>query len=380
MFARLFDVPRARRRAVVADVLDLVGVADAADRLAATYSGGMVRRLELAQALVNRPRLLVLDEPTIGLDPIARGGVWERISELVAAGGMTVLVTTHYMEEADQQCDRVALMHQGAVRALGTPAELRRALAPGASLEDVFRHWTGEDLSSGEVIGNVRATRRAAAATADARAVTLAGDLSWEPFAPAPAAWRILPRRIGALCLAELQKLRHDRTEVVTRAIQPALWLLIFGETFARIRAIPTGVPYLDYLAPGILAQSALFIAIFYGIQIIWERDAGILTKLLVTPTPRAALVAGKAFAAGLRATAQVIVVLLLCLLLRVGLTANPLRWLAAEVMVLLGTAFFCCLSITIAGIVLKRDRLMGIGQAITVPCSSGATRSIRPG
>jgi ABC-2 type transport system permease protein len=188
-----------------------------------------------------------------------------------------------------------------------------------------------------------------------------------------PPAWQLLPRRTLALSLAELQKLRHDRSELVTRAIQPALWLLIFGETFARIRAIPTSVPYLDYLAPGILAQSALFISIFYGIQIIWERDAGILTKLLVTPTPRAALVTGKAFAAGLRATAQVIVVLVLCLLLRVGLTGNPLRWLAAELAVLLGAAFFCCLSITIAGLVLKRDRLMGIGQAITMPLFFGS-------
>ena len=96
--------------------------------------------------------------------------------------------------------------------------------------------------------------------------------------------------RIVTLCWVELRKIRHDRTELYTRAIQPALWLLIFGETFTRIHAIavPGGIPYLDYLAPGILAQSALFIAIFYGIQIIWERDAGVLAKLMVTPTPRA--------------------------------------------------------------------------------------------
>jgi ABC-2 type transport system permease protein len=189
-----------------------------------------------------------------------------------------------------------------------------------------------------------------------------------------PPAWSVLPRRIAALSLTEVQKLRHDRSELLTRAIQPALWLLIFGETFNRLRAIPTGsVPYLDYLAPGILAQSALFIAIFYGIQIIWERDAGILAKLLVTPTPRAALVSGKAFAAGLRAVSQVVVILVLCLLLRVGLTGNPLRWLAAAVVVVLGAAFFSCLSITIAGLVLKRDRLMGIGQAITMPLFFGS-------
>lgn len=175
--------------------------------------------------------------------------------------------------------------------------------------------------------------------------------------------------RVATMCLVELQKLRHDRSELVTRAVQPALWLLVFGNVFTRLHAIPTGdVPYLDYLAPGILAQSALFIAIFYGIQIIWERDAGVLAKLLVTPTPRAALVAAKAFAAGIRAIAQAVVVLVLALLLGVSLSANPLHWLGVVVALMLGSAFFCCLSITIAGIVLSRDRLMGIGQAITMP------------
>ncbi|MEW9531066.1 ABC transporter permease [Microbispora sp. NPDC049125] len=175
--------------------------------------------------------------------------------------------------------------------------------------------------------------------------------------------------RTGTMCLVELQKLRHDRTELVTRAVQPALWLLVFGQVFTRIRAIPTGsTPYLDFLAPGILAQSALFIAIFYGIQIIWERDAGVLAKLLVTPTPRIALVAAKAFAAGVRALAQAVVVLLLALLLGVHTTANPLKLLGVVVALLLGSVFFCCLSITIAGLVLSRDRLMGIGQAITMP------------
>ena len=123
---------------------------------------------------------------------------------------------------------------------------------------------------------------------------------AWAEAPAAPPVWRRFGSRIATLCLVELRKVRHDRTELYTRAVQPALWLLIFGETFTRLHAIPTGdVPYLDYLAPGIMAQSALFIAIFYGIQIIWERDAGILAKLLTTPTPRAALVSGKAFAAG---------------------------------------------------------------------------------
>ncbi|MBV8540636.1 MAG: ABC transporter permease [Pseudonocardiales bacterium] len=205
-----------------------------------------------------------------------------------------------------------------------------------------------------------------------------------EPLAVPRAGWgesvRVgLPRlvlfRIGTMCLVELQKLRHDRTELITRAIQPALWLLIFGETFTRLRAIPTGnVPYLDYLAPGILAQSALFISIFYGIQIIWERDAGVLAKLMVTPTPRVALVTGKAFAAAIRALVQALVVLVLSAVLGVGSTANPVKLLAMAVAVILGSVFFCCLSITIAGLVLTRDRLMGIGQAITMPLFFGSS------
>ncbi|MGW1069721.1 ABC transporter permease [Streptomyces aureus] len=186
--------------------------------------------------------------------------------------------------------------------------------------------------------------------------------------------WRLLPARVAALCAVELQKLRHDRTELYTRAIQPALWLLIFGETFTRIHAIPTGgIPYIDYLAPGIIAQSAMFIAIFYGIMIIWERDAGILTKLLVTPTPRSALITGKAFAAGVKALIQAVVVVVIAALLGVAMTWNPLRLLGVAVAVVLGSAFFSCLSMTIAGIVLTRDRLMGIGQAITMPLFFGS-------
>ncbi len=172
LFARVFDVPRRERGPRVAAALDAVGLADSADRLAGTYSGGMVRRLELAQALVSAPRLLVLDEPTIGLDPIARTGVWDRITELRDATGMTVLVTTHYMDEADQHCDHVALMHGGEIRAVGTPEELKDQVASARgddskpSLEDVFRHFVGSGLDEShdqtERFRDVRRTRRTA--------------------------------------------------------------------------------------------------------------------------------------------------------------------------------------------------------------------------
>ena len=123
-FARLYGVPRAERSDRVEQALVAMDLPDVADRLAATYSGGMVRRLEVAQALVNRPSLLVLDEPTVGLDPIARDGVWTQVQKMQAEFGMTVLLTTHYMEEADTLCDRVALMHHGELRAVGTPRQV----------------------------------------------------------------------------------------------------------------------------------------------------------------------------------------------------------------------------------------------------------------
>jgi ABC-2 type transport system permease protein len=175
--------------------------------------------------------------------------------------------------------------------------------------------------------------------------------------------------RTSALSLVELQKLRHDHTELFTRSVQPLLWLLVFGQVFGRLRAIPTGgVPYLAYLTPGILAQSALFVAIFYGIQIIWDRDAGILTKVMVTPTPRQAIVAAKAFAAGIRGLSPVVVVIPVALLLGVGLTPNPLKIVLAALAIMLGAGFFACLSMAIAGLAGTRDRLMGFGQLMTMP------------
>jgi ABC-2 type transport system ATP-binding protein len=162
LFARLFDVPRKSRKERVAAALDAMGLTEAATRLAGTYSGGMIRRLELAQALINTPRLLVLDEPTVGLDPIARGNVWEYIARLREEHHMTVLMTTHYMDEADAYCDRVALMHRGAIRTTGRPADLRAGLGDGATLDDVFRHYTGDTLADNPPEeGGIRDVRRA---------------------------------------------------------------------------------------------------------------------------------------------------------------------------------------------------------------------------
>jgi len=167
----------------------------------------------------------------------------------------------------------------------------------------------------------------------------------------------------------EVRKLRHDPTELITRAVQPALWLLVFGEVFTRVRIIPTGdLPYIAFMAPGILAQSVLFIAIFYGISVIWERDLGILHKFLVSPTPREALVLGKALSAGVRALSQVVIIYALAVLIGVGINWNPVNLALVVVITILASALFSTFSLIIASLVKTRERFMGIGQVLTMP------------
>jgi ABC-2 type transport system ATP-binding protein len=159
IFARLYDLPRSEREKRVRDALEFMGLAEAADKLVREYSGGMIRRLEIAQSMLHRPRVLFLDEPTVGLDPGARHIVWDHIEQLRRDYGTTILLTTHIMEEADSLCNRVAIMHLGKVAAAGTPQELKAAVGGnGTTLDDVFIHFTGNQLETG---GSFRETSRA---------------------------------------------------------------------------------------------------------------------------------------------------------------------------------------------------------------------------
>ncbi len=173
------------------------------------------------------------------------------------------------------------------------------------------------------------------------------------------------------LVIAELEarKLRHDPTEIVTRAVQPVLWLLVFGQVMNRLHTIDTGgKPYIDFLSPGILAQSVLFIAIFSGMSLIWERDLGIIHKFLASPTPRTALALGKALSGGVRALPQCILVYVLAAVLRVDINWNPLALIGVLVAILLGAAAFSAFSLIVALLVKTRERFMGIGQVLTMP------------
>jgi ABC-2 type transport system ATP-binding protein len=163
VFARLYDLPRAARVPKVREVLELMGLEDAAGKLVRTYSGGMIRRLEVGQAMLHRPQVLFLDEPTIGLDPVARKAVWDHLGQLRKQTGMTICLTTHYMEEADSLCDRIAILHLGHLMALGSPTELKEAIGnPGATLDDVFASYTGNTLESGGSYRDTARTRRTA--------------------------------------------------------------------------------------------------------------------------------------------------------------------------------------------------------------------------
>lgn len=167
----------------------------------------------------------------------------------------------------------------------------------------------------------------------------------------------------------EIRKLRHDPTELFTRAVQPALWLLVFGQAFSKVRAIPTGnVNYQTFMTPGILAQSMMFISIFYGLSIIWDKDQGILQKLIALPVPRSAFVTGKALGAGVRAISQVMIILFLSLLIGIKLHWSIVNILMSVITIIFGAIIFSSLSMAIAAIVKTRERFMGIGQVITMP------------
>jgi len=162
LFAKLYGVPRAERQARIDEALMFMGLKDAADRPVHQYSGGMIRRLEIAQATLHRPRVLFLDEPTVGLDPLARDAVWERLTGLRDDWGTTIFFTTHLMDEADALCTRVAVMHQGQVAALGSPADLKASLGiHGATLDDVFTHYARAKSDAG---GNYHEISRARSA------------------------------------------------------------------------------------------------------------------------------------------------------------------------------------------------------------------------
>ena len=160
--AKLYGMARADRNSRVSEALQFMGLSEAAGKLVKTYSGGMIRRLEVAQAMLHRPTVLFLDEPTIGLDPVARHTVLDRLRDLRRDFNTTILITTHDMDEADALCEVLALMHLGKVAVTGKPADLKATLGPDATLDDVFVHYSGASIEEGGNFHDIRQTRRTA--------------------------------------------------------------------------------------------------------------------------------------------------------------------------------------------------------------------------
>ncbi|WP_413172452.1 ATP-binding cassette domain-containing protein [Anabaena azotica] len=161
IFSKLYDIPARRRKQQIAEVLEFMGLEDAAHRLVSTYSGGMIRKLEIAQAILHQPQILFLDEPTVGLDPVARSQVWQLMEQLRIEYGTTIFLTTHFLEEANTLCNRVVIMNQGKEIITGSPTELKAAIGkPDATLDDVFIHYAGNQLVSGVSYSETARTRR----------------------------------------------------------------------------------------------------------------------------------------------------------------------------------------------------------------------------
>lgn len=161
MSARLYCVPRRDRRRRIEAALADFGLADAADRLVQTCSGGMIRRLEIAQSVIHEPAVLFMDEPTVGLDPVGRRTVWSHVRDLRDRLGTTVLMTTHLMDEAADLCDRIAVIDRGRLVALDTPKGLEARIGPGATLDDVFAAIAGGEEETGS-FRDVRQARNSA--------------------------------------------------------------------------------------------------------------------------------------------------------------------------------------------------------------------------
>ncbi|MDZ8029114.1 MAG: ABC transporter ATP-binding protein [Nostoc sp. SerVER01] len=163
IFAKLYEIPTKGRDRRIREILEYMGLQDAAKRLVRTYSGGMIRKLEIAQSILHQPQILFLDEPTVGLDPIARTQVWQLVQQLCTDYGTTIFLTTHFLEEADSLCDRVVIMQQGQVVTTGAPNDLKASLGKAnATLDDVFIHYTGNQLTSGVNYRDTARTRRTA--------------------------------------------------------------------------------------------------------------------------------------------------------------------------------------------------------------------------
>ncbi|POM22895.1 Daunorubicin/doxorubicin resistance ATP-binding protein DrrA [Actinomadura rubteroloni] len=406
--ADLYDIPVALVPGRVDETLALVGLSDARDRFVRTFSGGMRRRLEIARALLHRPRILFMDEPTIGLDPQSRAQVWRYLHRIRERETVTLFLTTHYLDEAEQ-CDRVAILDAGRIVAQGSPAELKAVLgadrvdlrtdddaaaarllrtrfgltvaeAPDGlsftatdsarilprlfaeldvpvyearvtppTLDDVFLHHTGH---------RIRAEGPADPSGDDA-----------PPPVPAP---RPAPEVASGGVRAELRALRmvwrremlhflRDRAGTVISLFQPLLFLFILGVGLAGLMAGPSSRSYQVFLFSGALVTASQAPALRVGSALLWDRRSGFLREMLAGPVHRGTLLLGTCLGGTTVATCQA--GLLLGAGAVIGVPPDPglLVLLAAELAL-------TALAMTVLGVLLAMFvRPQTYGTALTV-------------
>src|SRR2546427_639507 len=284
--AWIYSVPASERKKRIDEMLALLQLTERAGSQVRTYSGGMKRRLEIARGMLHQPQILFLDEPTLGLDPQTRQSIWTHLNELRATKGITIFMTTHYMDEAEY-CDRIAIIDRGTIVALGTPDELKA-------------------MVGGDVVTITSSRPDEAAAEIEKR-------LGVTPIRDNGSL-----RAIYIIWYRDILRYWRDRWRLVASLAQPLLFLIVFGSGLSSALGRGTlfgsagGFTYIQFMYPGIIGMAILFTAIFGAMSIVWDREFGFLKEVLVAPIDRSAVAIGKALGGTTQAMIQGLILLVL--------------------------------------------------------------------
>jgi ABC-2 type transport system ATP-binding protein len=330
---RVYGMKRADLRRRIDKLLEIVGITDAADRTVDGYSGGMRRRLDIALGLVHRPRVLFLDEPTTGLDPEARVSMWEEVGRLASQESLTILLTTHYLEEADELADRLAIVSHGRVVAQGTPNELKSRLIGDAvhveladgRMEDARRVLESVEapvettLADGRTLicGSPTADTRCRGSSLPSRAKEFpsrrcrsTGRASTTSTCTTPAATS--PPRTAA-CEGGARNLLREPIWIAILLVQPMVWLLLYGQLFENVTRLGgfRTASYITFLAPAIVVMNAFFSASWSGMSMVFDIERKFVERFLATPASRLSLVLSQIVRSALTAAIQGVIILL---------------------------------------------------------------------
>ena len=398
------------------ELLEQFRLGDAGNRLVREYSGGMQRRLDVAQGLVHKPQVLFLDEPTTGLDPEVRAEMWDEIARLAGAG-LTVLLTTHYLEEADRLAAQLAIVDKGKVVAEGSPDELKRELRGDAIHIELGTESAGE-AAVREALARVDGLDRARlrrphpprprrGRRAD-RARGAGGARRGRPRGRLGDRGAAVPRRrLPALRRADVRRGRERREAATNRRpegggamkalrdtrymtvrhlmalwrqpwwiavslIQPVIWLLLFGALFKAVTDIPGfgSDNYIQFLAPGVVVMTAFFGAGWAGMPVIEDIDRGVIDRFLVSPVRRGSLISGRLASWALTTTIQSLIIVVLALIVGATFANNVVGVVVLCVEAVLVGAAFGCLSIGLALLIRKEETLIAAVQFLVLPLS----------